>query len=58
MVKERPVQAMGYRTPAVVYQQGRLQNRRLAVKKQCIPSGIVKPSPWVGDSLDLALGLS
>ena len=58
MLQERPVQAMGYRTPAVVYQQGRLQNRRLAVKKQFIPSGIVKPSPGAGDSLDLALGVS
>jgi len=56
--QERPHQALGYRTPAAVYEHGNLQNRRLPVKKQGIPSGMVTPSPWAGDSLNLALGLS
>ena len=56
--QERPHQAQGYRTPAEVYQQRNLQNRRLTVKKQGIPSGMVTPGPWAGDSLNLALGLS
>ena len=56
--QERPHQALGYRTPAAVYEHGNLQNRRLPVKKQGIPSGMVTPSPWAGDSLNLAVGLS
>ena len=56
--RQRPHQALGYRTPAEVYQQGNLRDRRLTVKKQGIPSGMATPSPWAGESLNLAHGLS
>ena len=49
--QQRPHQALGYRTPAEVYQNGPAQEVGL-------PSGMVKPSVGVGDSLNLALGLS
>ncbi len=54
--RQRPHQALGYRTPAEVYQNG--QEKKVAAQEVGLPSGLVKPSVGVGDSLNLALGLS
>jgi len=54
--RQRPHQALSYRTPAEVYQNG--QEEKVAAPEVGLPSGVVKPSVGVGDSLKLALGLS
>ena len=55
--RQRPHQALGYRTPAEVYQNGQ-EEKEAAAQEVGLPSGVVKPSVGVGDSLNLALGLS
>ena len=55
--RQRPHQALGYRTPAEVYQHGQ-EERGAAAEEAGLPSGLVKPSAGVGDSLNLALVLS
>ena len=55
--RQRPHQALGYRTPAEVYQHGQ-EERGAAAEEAGLPSGLVKPSAGVGDSLNLALMLS
>ncbi len=55
--RQRPHQAMGYRTPAEVYQNGQ-EEKEAAAQEAGLSSGVVKPSVGVGDSLKLALGLS
>ncbi len=55
--RQRPHQALGYRTPAEVYQNGQ-EEKEAAAQEVGLPSGLVKPSAGVGDSLNLALGLS
>ena len=46
--------ALGYRTPAEVYQHGQVA----AAEEAGLPSGLVKPSAGVGEFLNLALMLS
>ncbi len=55
--RQRPHQALGYRTPAEVYQHGQ-EERGAAAEEAGLPSGLVKPNAGVGDSLNLALVLS
>ncbi len=55
--RQRPHQALGYRTPAEVYQNGQ-EGKRVAAQEAGLTSGVVKPSVGVGDSLNLALRLS
>ncbi len=55
--RQRPHQALGYRTPAEVYQNGQEQ-KKVAAPEAGLPSDVVKLSVGVGDSLKLALGLS
>ena len=55
--RQRPHQALGYRTPAEVYQNGQ-EGKQVAAQEVGLPSDVVKPSVGVGDSLNLALGLS
>jgi len=55
--RQRPHQALGYRTPAEVYQNGQ-EEKEAAAPEVGLPSDLVKPSVGVGDSLKLALGLS
>ena len=55
--RQRPHQALGYRTPAEVYQNGQ-EGKEVAAQEAELSSGLVKPSVGVGDSLNLALGLS
>ena len=55
--RQRPHQALGYRTPAQVYQNGQ-EGKKVAAQEVGLPSGVVKPNVGVGDSLNLALGLS
>jgi putative transposase len=55
--RQRPHQALGYRTPAEVYQNGE-EEKKVAAQEVGLPSGLVKPSVGAGDSLNLALGLS
>ena len=55
--RQRPHQALGYRTPAEVYQNGQ-EGKQVAAPEVGLPSDVVKPSAGVGDSLNLALGLS
>ena len=55
--RQRPHQALGYRTPAEVYQHGQ-EERGAAAEEAGLPSGLVKPSAGVGDSLNSALVLS
>ena len=50
--RQRPHQALGYRTPAEVYQHGQ-EERGAAAEEAGLPSGLVKPSAGVGDSLNL-----
>ena len=44
-------------TPAEVYQNGQ-EGKKVAAQEVGLPSDVVKPSVGVGDSLNLALGLS
>ena len=53
----RGLTRLGYRTPAEVYQNGQ-EGKKVAAQEVGLPSGMVKPSVGVGDSLNLALGLS
>ncbi len=55
--QQRPHQALGYRTPAEVYQNGQ-EGKKVAAQQVGLPSGVVKPSAGAGDSLNLALWLS
>ena len=55
--RQRPHQALGYRTPAEVYDNGP-EKKKVAAQEVGLPSGLVKPSVGVGDSLNLALELS
>ena len=55
--RQRPHQALGYRTPAEVYQNGQ-EEKEAAAQEVGLSSGWVTPSVGVGDSLNLALGLS
>ncbi len=55
--QQRPHQALGYRTPAEVYQNGQGEKEGAAQEAR-LPSEVVRPSARVGDSLDLALRLS
>ncbi len=55
--RQRPHQALGYRTPAEVYQNGQ-EEKEAAAQEVGLPSGVVKPSAWAGDSLNLSLRLS
>ena len=54
--RQRPHQALGYRTPAELYENG--QEEKVAAPEAGLSSGLVKPSVGAGDSLNLALGLS
>ena len=49
--RQRPHQALGYRTPAEVYQHGQ-EERGAAAEEAGLPSGLAKPSAGVGDSLN------
>ena len=55
--RQRPHQALGYRTPAEVYDNGP-EKKKVAAQEVGLPSGLVKPSIGAGDSLNLALELS
>ena len=55
--RQRPHRALGYRTPAEVYQNGQ-EGKKVAAQEVGLPSDVVKPSAGVGDSLNLALRLS
>ena len=55
--RQGPHQALGYRTPAEVYRNGQ-EGKKVAAQEVGLPSDVVKPSVGVGDSLNLALGLS
>ena len=55
--QRRPHQALGYRTPAEVYENGQ-KKEEVASWEEGLPSDLVKPSVEVGDSLNLALRLS
>jgi putative transposase len=55
--RQRPHQALGYRTPAEVYQHDQ-EEKQVAAEEAGLPSGLVKPSVGAGDSLNLALRLS
>ena len=55
--RQRTHQALDYRTPAEVYQNGQ-EEKKVAAQEVGLPSGLVKTSVGVGDSLNLALGLS
>ncbi len=55
--QQRPHQALGYRTPAEVYQNGQ-EEKEVALQEAGLPSGLVKPHVGAGDSLNLALRLS
>ena len=55
--QERPHQALGYRTPEEVFQEG-LQNRCLQEQTGALPSGVDAFPRVAADSLNLALSLS
>jgi len=55
--RQRYHQALGYRTPAEVYQNGQ-EEKGVAAQEVGLPSGLVKPSVGATDSLNLALRLS
>ena len=55
--RQRPHQALGYRTPAEVYQNGQ-EGKKVAGQEVGLPSGVVKHSVGAGDSLNLVLRLS
>ena len=53
---QRPHQALGYHTPAEMYQNS--QEEKVAAPEAGLSSGVVKPSVGAGDSLNLVLRLS
>ena len=55
--QQRPHQALDYRTPAEVYQNGQ-EEKEVATQEAGLSSGLVGPSVEVGYSLNLALRLS
>ena len=55
--RERPHQALGYRTPGQVYQDDQAE-REVAAQEAGLPSTVVIPNPGAGDSLNLAPMLS
>ncbi len=55
--RQRPHQALGYRTPAEVYQNGQ-EGKKAAAQEARLPSEVVRPSARETDSLNLALRLS
>ena len=55
--QQRPHQALGYRTPAEVYQVDQ-EGWTVATQEAGLPSQVVIPSARAGDSLNLALRLS
>ena len=55
--QQRPHQALDYRTPAEMYLSEQTE-KEAAAQEAGLPSGLVKPSVGVGDSLNLALRLS
>jgi putative transposase len=55
--RQRPHQALGYRTPAEMYQNGQ-EEKKAAAQKAGLPSEVMIPSARAGDSLNLALRLS
>ena len=55
--RQRPHQALGYRTPAEMYQNGQ-EGNQAATQEAGLPSEVVIPSARAGDSLNLALRLS
>ena len=55
--RQRPHQALGYRTPAEVYQNGQ-EGKKVAAQEAGLPSEVMMPSARAGDSLNLALSLS
>jgi len=55
--RQRPHQALGYRTPAEVYLNGQ-EEKEVAAQEVGLPAGLVKPSVGATDSLNLALRLS
>jgi putative transposase len=54
---QRPHQALGYRTPAEMYQNGQAE-KQVAAQEVGLPSSLVKPCVGAGDSLNLVLRLS
>jgi len=54
---QRPHQALGYRTPAEVYQNGQ-EGKEVAAQEAGLTSTVVIPNARAGDSLNLALRLS
>lgn len=55
--QQRPHQALGYRTPAEVYQVDQ-EGWEVPTQEAGLPSEVVIPSARAGDSLNLALRLS
>jgi len=55
--RQRPHQALGYRTPAEVYQNGQ-EGKKVAAQEAGLPSEVVIPSARAGDSLNFGLRLS
>ena len=55
--QQRPHQALGYRTPAEVYQDDQ-EGWEVATQEAGLPSTVLIPSARAGDSLNLALRLS
>ncbi len=55
--RQRPHQALGYRTPAEMYQNGQ-EEKKEAAQEAGLPSEVMIPSARAGDSLNLALRLS
>ena len=55
--RQRPHQALGYRAPAEVYQNGQ-EGKEVAAQEARLPSGLVKPSAGASGSLNLAFNLS
>ena len=55
--RQRPHQALGYRTPAEVYQNAQ-EGKKVAAQEAGLPSEVVIPGARAGDSLNLALRLS
>jgi len=55
--RQRPHQALGYRTPAEMYQNGQ-EEKKVAAQEAGLPSEVMIPSARAGDSLNLALRLS
>ncbi len=55
--RQRPHQALGYRTPAEMYQNGQ-EGKKVAAQEAGLPSEVMIPSARAGHSLNLALRLS